>query len=453
MTTEPPTLTLADSKSIEYWALPTKRDENDWISTIRTTASDQFKSLGLPTTRHEDWRYTNISALTKRPFHHPTDGSTLEIGIDDVERFEYPGLDCESIVFVNGRFRPDLSSLSESENGVIVMPLSRAIRDHEAEVRRYFATIVDLTDDAFAALNTAAFEDGAFIFVPANGKLEKPVHLLNISVVNSDDHFAFFPRNLFVIGDRAEATIVEDYVCTDEDGDATYFTNAVTEFIVGDDAKAHHYLTERESRGAINISTLRIHQGINSDFESHSALLGAGLVRNNVLPRLAGADCISLLNGVYVGDGNQRIDNFMRVEHFNTNSRSRQFFKGILTDSAQAVFSGRIVVAKGAQKTDAVQRNQNLLLSDNSRAISKPQLEIFADDVKCTHGATIGEIDDEALFYLKARGINETAAKSLLIHAFAMESLNRMNLIPIRNKLESLMVDRLPGGEALRTIL
>jgi len=429
------------------------RDEPSWLRAIRESGVAGFRELGLPTTRHEDWRFTNLDRLREMKFQAENGCGDDLVDDEVVQRFAYPGLDCETVVFVNGKYRSDLSRIGEHAGGVIVCSFDEAIRLHEDNFKAHLGRYVDGVEDAFVALNNALFEDGFFIFVPAGQVVEKPIHLVNITVADDSGARMFYPRHLCVVEDGASVTVIEDYVCTDEKSSAVYLTDAVTEFVVGKKAKAQHYLTEREGRSAFNISTLRVHQDDESDFQSHSALLGAHLVRNNILPRLAGVDCQSLLNGIYFGDGDQRIDNFMRVEHDNVNGDSRQYYKGILTDKAQATFSGRIVVAQIAQKTDAVQSNRNLLLSEDARAHSKPQLEIYADDVKCTHGATVGELDEEAMFYLMARGINETAARTLLIHAFALESLERMDLVPVREVLESLLIERLPEGDALRKIL
>ncbi len=444
-------LAFSQPKNILSWA-PTNGPE--WLNAVRSNAADQFVSLGLPTMQHEDWRMTSLKTFAEISFSRSVcDDNLPVIAPDDIAFFGYSELPCSTLVFVNGHYRADLSERLSLPDGVVVCDLQEAIASNHPAVQSHLAQHLETKDEAFAALNTAMFESGAFVFVPRNVNAKDPIHILNLTVATSSERLAFFPRNLFVIEEDAEVTIIEDFVCTDEDNAVTYLTNGATEIVAGARSKVHHYFNERESRGAYNISSMRVIQEEDSYFESHSAILGAGLVRNNILPKLAGPNCYSLLNGIYIGEGTQRIDNFMRVEHDSTDGRSRQYFKGILNDHSQASFSGRIVVAEGAQQTDAVQSNQNLLLSDDARAISKPQLEIYADDVKCTHGATIGEIDESALFYLKTRGINETAARSLLLHAFAMESLDRMSLEPIRTKLEGILVDRLPNCEILKGIL
>jgi Fe-S cluster assembly protein SufD len=255
------------------------------------------------------------------------------------------------------------------------------------------------------------------------------------------------PRNLIVVERTAGAMIVEDYVSLDE---SATLTNAVTEIVVGDGATCHHYMLERESDAALAVTTVHAEQGRDSKFQSHSALLGGAVVRNNIYPILRGEGGWCMLNGFYVPRGSQHHDTFMVVRHAAPHCDSRQFYRGILDDKGRAVFSGRIVVHEGAQKTDAKQTNRNLLLSDDALINTKPQLEIYADDVKCTHGATIGQIDDESIFYCKARGIPEDQARRLLVLAFANEILGRMDFDELREELRATVADRLveQGGDA-----
>jgi Fe-S cluster assembly protein SufD len=244
------------------------------------------------------------------------------------------------------------------------------------------------------------------------------------------------PRTLIIVGEQSGVSVVEDYVSL---GEGVHFSNAVTEVVAGDAARVTHTLVERENRQAFNVSSLAIHQGRNANVTSHSLLLGGALVRNNVHPVLAGEGGECLVNGLYMAKGEQHMDNYMRVEHAAPHCDSRQFYKGILDDRSHGVFHGRIVVQKGAQKTDAKQTNRNLLLSRDAQIDTKPQLEIYADDVKCTHGATIGQVDEEAVFYLRSRGIPETDARRLLLVAFAEESMERIQDETVRGGLDPLV--------------
>jgi Fe-S cluster assembly protein SufD len=265
--------------------------------------------------------------------------------------------------------------------------------------------------------------------------LEAPIYLLFVSTA-SDKPLMTHPRNLIVAEHESQATIVEDYVSI---GESVAFCNTATELVAGENAIISHYMIEREHRQAFNVSTLRLQQGRNANVSSHSVLLGGGLVRNNVHPVLAGEGGECLINGLFIGSGRQHLDNYMLVEHASPHCGSRQFYNGILDDHAHGVFHGRIVVHKDAQKTDAKQTNRNLLLSDDAQIDTKPQLEIYADDVKCTHGATIGQIEDNALFYLRSRGIDEISARKLLLLAFASECLDRMRASPARDHVEKLI--------------
>jgi Fe-S cluster assembly protein SufD len=272
--------------------------------------------------------------------------------------------------------------------------------------------------------------------------LQAPIYLLNISTGSSAPQMAH-PRNLIVVEAEAEASVVEDYVSL---GGNAFLSNVVTELVAGDNSVVSHYMVEREDRQAYNVSTLRIQQGRTANVASHSVLLGGALVRNNVHPVLAGEGGECLINGLFIGAGRQHMDNYMKVEHQAPHCGSRQFYNGILDDHARGVFHGRIIVHKGAQKTDAKQTNRNLLLSDTAQIDTKPQLEIYADDVKCTHGATIGQIEENALFYLRSRGLPESEARALLLFAFANESLDRMKPGVVRNWLGALIAEWLPRG-------
>lgn len=415
-----------------------------FLRTLSEQGAARFAELGLPTRRHEEWRLTSIKAIAETAF--TTADETPPLAAQRIAAFDIPGLTASRLVFINGRYAPDLSHLHTMPVGVVVLPLLEAAAAHGDLVEQHLGKHADITDDAFTALNTAMLGDGVFVHVPAGTSVETPIHVINITTA-PDEPVMTSPRNLIVAGDKASVTVIEDYVCLDQD---VYFTNAVTEVVVGEQANVTHYLLERESRKAYNISTLRIHQSKSSNFASHSVMLGGAVVRNNVVPVLDGEHCHSLLNGLYLTSGNQHVDNHMRVVHAKPNCDSRQYYRGVLSDKSTAVFSGRIIVARDAQKTDAVQSNANLLLSDDARANTHPQLEIYADDVKCTHGATIGELDDNAIFYLRARGIGEAEARGLLIHAFAAESLERMEIQPIVDLLEAELYRRLPEGETVK---
>ena len=352
----------------------------------------------------------------------------------ELEPYRITGVACQ-LVFVNGRFARELSLLGNLPDGVKVNSLAGEISSNPGAIESHFGRYLDIRRDAFCALNTAFVEDGAYVIIPRGTLVEEPICLLFVSTAN-DAPLMSHPRNLIVAEEDSQATFVEDYVSLDGGG---VFCNTVTELVAGDHTVLSHYMIEREHKRAFNISTLRIQQGRSANVVSHSVLLGGALVRNNVHPVLAGEGGECLINGLFIGNGHQHLDNYMLVEHASPRCGSRQFYNGILDGHAHGVFHGRIIVHKDAQKTDAKQTNRNLLLSDDAQIDTKPQLEIYADDVKCTHGATIGQIEGDALFYLRSRGIDEVSARKLLLFAFASECLDRMKQGPVREHVEGLI--------------
>ncbi|MBI1374592.1 MAG: Fe-S cluster assembly protein SufD [Phycisphaera sp.] len=425
-------------------------DAPAWLADLRRNAMERFEQLGFPTTKHEDWRFTNIKPIANTAFAL-CDG-TASVPADEVDQYALGGISAARLVFVNGRYAAGLSLVRSLPTGVTLTSLAEAIATRDAELEPHLGRHADFTDDAFAALNTAFITDGAYLHVEAGVTVDGPIHLLFISTENANEttpHVSH-PRNLVVVDKGANVTVVESHV---SHGDIASLSNGVTEFVVADGADAKHYLIERESESAFNVETLAFEQGAASRFESHSALFGGSIVRNNVRAKLIGEGAHSVINGLYMPRGKQHMDNHMRVVHAAPNCDSRQFYKGILDGESRGVFAGRIVVDQIAQKTDAKQSNRNLLLSDKAGTHAMPQLEIYADDVKCTHGATTGEIDPKHLFYLQARGIPVDVARSMLIYAFAHEVLDRMTVEPLREQLEVLLMQRLPHAEKLATLL
>jgi Fe-S cluster assembly protein SufD len=412
-------------------------NEPTWLRKLREDAFARFCEAGFPTVHDEDWRFTNVAAIAKTPFRLAPYLAPLSPA--ELQPWRIEEAACQ-VVFVNGRFAPELSEIAGLPQGVQVTSLAKQIRENPGALEPHLGRYLDIDRDAFCALNTAFMEDGAYLYVAKGAVLEAPVHLLFISTANGEPHMSH-PRNLIVAEEDSQATIIEDYVSL---GGGAVFCNPITELVAGDHAVVSHYLIERENTEAFNTSTLRIQQGRSANVASHSVLLGGALVRNNVHPVLAGEGGECLINGLFVGTGHQHLDNYMRVEHANPHCGSRQFYNGILDGHAHGVFHGRIIVHKDAQKTDAKQTNRNLLLSDDAQIDTKPQLEIYADDVKCTHGATIGQIEEDALFYLRSRGIDEVSARNLLLFAFASECLDRMKGGIARSHVESVINEHLP---------
>lgn len=404
-----------------------------WLQNLRRQAFARFCEVGFPTTRVEDWRFTNVAAIAQTPFRLARKaGAPPSKAL--VEPYGISGAACQ-LAFLDGHFCAELSSIAHVPGGVRVNGLAKQIAEGPGEIEPHLGKYLNIQRDAFAALNTAFLEDGAYVHLRRGVVVEEPIYLLFVTTAQQTPTMAH-PRNLIVAEEASQATVVEDYISLDE---GVAFCNTVTELIAGEDAVVSHYMIERENTKSFNVSTLRIQQGRSASTASHSVLLGGALVRNNVHPVLAGEGGECLINGLFIGNGRQHLDNYMLVEHASAHCSSRQFYNGILDDHAHGVFHGRIVVHKDAQKTDAKQTNRNLLLSDEAQIDTKPQLEIFADDVKCTHGATIGQIEENALFYLRSRGIDEVSARRLLLLAFAGECLDRMKEGPARSHVERLI--------------
>jgi Fe-S cluster assembly protein SufD len=407
-----------------------------WLRDLRENAFARFCEAGFPTTHDEDWRFTNVSPISRTGFELAPRAS---VSPREVAPFRIANAAWQ-LVFVNGHFEAKLSTLGGAASGITVGSLGEQINRHPASLESHLGRYLKIQRDAFSALNTAFAEDGAYVHIRRGTVLHNPIALLFIS---TSSHKALMsnPRNLIVAEEQTQATLVEDYVSLGAGAPA--FCNPATELVAGDNAVISHYMIEREHQQAFNTSTLRLQQGRSANVSSHSVLLGGGLVRNNVHPVLAGEGSECLINGLFIGNGQQHLDNYMLVEHASPHCASRQFYNGILDDRAHGVFHGRIIVHKDAQKTDAKQTNRNLLLSDDARIDTKPQLEIYADDVKCTHGATIGQIEENALFYLRSRGIDEISARKLLLLAFASECLERMATNPARDHVEKLIHEHL----------
>ncbi|MCG3178136.1 MAG: FeS cluster assembly protein SufD [Phycisphaerae bacterium] len=420
-----------------------------WVQALREAGLEHFRRVGFPTLRDEDWRFTNVKPIAQTPFVLP-EPPAGKLGADALQPLLIAGLQpAARLVFVDGCYSTELSDTSALPVGVSVQSVAQALDADPATIQSHMGLAAEAESDPFIALNAAFLEDGAFVRFADNTTLKRPIVLLSVATRRAQAAMTH-PRNLIVVGRSCEATVIEHYASA---GGEVYLTNAVTELVVGDNSTVHHYVLELESEQAFNLQTLKIRQGRDTTVNSHTALLGGAIVRNNVHPIMDGENGHCLLNGLYVPRGRQHMDSFMFVEHARPHCDSRQFYKGILADRAGAVFSGRIKVHPGAQKTDAKQTNQNLLLSGEATVDTKPQLEIYADDVKCTHGATVGELDEQAMYYLQARGISADAARAMLTYAFAAESLERMNVPAIGELVGRELLSRLPRGRLLAHLL
>ena len=413
-----------------------------WLQPLRRAGLARFAELGFPTLQQEDWRFTNIAPIAKLPFRPVLRPDPVEMEAGVASRFAFGGLPACRLVFVNGHYRPALSSPGTPGDGITIKSLAAAVADDAGLVERCLAGHPLGEDNPFTALNTAFFQDGAFIHLAPGKTCETPIHLLFLSTAGESGATAN-PRNLILADDRARATILESYAGVI---DAPYFTNAVTILSLGEGAAVEHLKFQDEAPGAFHIAALQARLGRNSNFISHSIATGARLSRNNIRACLAGEGVECVLNGLYLTRGEQLADHHMVVEHARPNCASHEFYNGILEGRSRGVFHGRILVRPDAQKTDAKQTNKNLLLSEEATVDTKPQLEIYADDVKCTHGATIGQLNDESIFYLRTRGIGAERARRMLIHAFAGEIIDRIRCAPAREELSRLVWDRLDAN-------
>jgi Fe-S cluster assembly protein SufD len=438
-------MTPFDRSLREGFSLLHRRGGADPMPALREAAFARFAELGLPTTESEDWKYTSLAALAEMGFG-PAEAKS-DIGEELLRGLWTPPADgFIQVVFVDGHHRPELSSPAWSSGGSFIGSLRAALAQNRDLVARELARHADFRRDALTALNTAFIEDGAFIHLPAGAAPQSPIHLLFLSTASRGPTLSH-PRNLIVAGRGSQAMVVETYAGPPE---ATYLTNAVTEVVLDEGARLDHYKVQQESERAFHIALLQVSQGRDSRFTSHSLALGAALARNDVRALFAAEGSECTLNGLYMADGKQHLDNRTLIDHKSPRCTSRELYKGVLDGHSRGVFSGRVLVREDAQKTDARQINKNLLLSEGAVVDTKPQLEIFADDVKCAHGAAVGELDEDALFYLRSRGLGRESAKSLLTYAFASEMVDLIPLAPLRTRVRELVTSRLPDRESLR---
>ena len=405
-----------------------------WLSQLRQKGLETFKRLGIPNRQVEDWRFTNVAKLADRHYNCMPTVDSAEHQIETL--LQRATLDGEAyrLVFINGRFSEEWSAVSELPAGVVVGNLAGTLRERPNDVRGILCDNLDIEDSPFTALNTAFLDDGANITVGDAVILDQPVHLVFLSV--GECQSVSYPRILIRVGKDSKTQVIESYMGV---GDA-YFTNAITQIEVGANAELNHYKFQHEQLGAMHLATTHVTQQTQSQFRSHYFSFGASLARNEVNCMLDGERIETRLNGLYMPTGNQLMDCRTRIDHLKPNCKSYELYKGVLDDEAKGVFNGKIFVHQDAQKTDAKQSNQALLLSDDAVVNTKPQLEIYADDVRCTHGATIGELDEKAIYYLRSRGVPLELARKMLIFAFANDVVLAVTVPAVRRYLESILL-------------
>jgi Fe-S cluster assembly protein SufD len=407
-----------------------------WLSEVRSSAMARFERLGFPTMKNEDWHFTNVAPIAEAELT-PIVSASGSVRREMLADLTFGRPDWPTLVFVNGRYDAELSTTQTFPAGVTVVPMARALVEpgllSDGLLERHLTRIASFEDHPFTALNAALFADGAVVHVARDVAVATPIHLLFVVDANAAKS-SMHTRNLIVLERNATATVLETFAGL---GDASYMTNAVTEVSVEDGATLEHYKMQRESADAFHVGTVEAHQpGRDSHFISFSFATGGSLTRSNIYTSLQGDGCGATLNGVYMLDRAQHGDHQTRIEHVAPNCFSRELYKAVLDDDSHGVFNGKVYVHPEAQKTDGKQTNNTLLLSERARVDTKPQLEIYADDVKCTHGATIGRPDEVSTFYMRSRGVSAEMTRRLLTYAFAAEVLETIRVDEVREELE-----------------
>lgn len=409
-----------------------------WLHRVRSDAMKRFEALGMPVAREisfplkEDWVYTDLRSIADTSYR--VESSEAELDEAALAPYEFGQDAWHRLVFVNGAFAPELSRVADLPRGVVVSSLADALAESPERVHPHLARHADFERNGLTALNTALFENGLFVHVPRGEVLETPVHVHYVTT-GCDQPSATQPRTLISAGDGAHLKVVESYSGLT---DRAYLTNAVTEISVGWDGHVDHYRINREGAGAAHLSTTQLHLEGNGRISTFNMSMGGALTRNDTNARLAGEHAVVRMNGLFLVTGNQHVDNHTAIDHAVPNCDSYEVYKGILDGRSRGVFNGKVFVHQDAQETDAKQLNKNLMLSPDAMIHTKPQLEIYADQVKCTHGATVGQLDEDQIFYLRTRGLSHDSACSLLTYGFAADLIRRLRIDAVRTSLDTL---------------
>lgn len=413
--------------------------DNERLAELRELGIEQFRRLGIPSTNDEYYKYTAVDRqLSSREYTQHVGAQQPEISDQDLDPYRIPELDARLVVLVNGRYVEELSSVGEPGDGVIVENLTDATEDHGALFDAHFGRYADARRESFLALNTAFVRDGVFVYVDDHTVAEKPIHVLNL--VDGDEPLFVQPRNLIVVGENSEAHVVESFHTTD--GTAS-MTNTVTEVAVGRSANVSYDILQLEGAEGSHLGTTQVHQDDESTFTTNTFTLSGEFVRNNLNIVVDGEYCETNLYGLYLPREDQHVDNHTLVDHTRPNCNSNELYRGIMDDEARGVFNGRVLVRKDAQKINAFQSDKNILLSEDASIDTKPELEIYADDVECSHGATIGQLDEEGMFYMRSRGVPKRKARRLLLYAFAKDVVDNVEIDAVRGFIDQLVTYRL----------
>ena len=405
------------------------------LDEIRKDALQTLSNLDFPTNKHEEWKYTDITKALKKNFDFNRYSTAPAYTREQLDPFKYPGMDANYLVFINGKFSGELSDYSSLGQSILIENLTVAFDQNHSLIREHFAKHAEFQKDFFNALSTAFTEDGVFIRIFDGAIIERPIVFLMISDSTNGNTVAQ-PRNLICVGKNCKAILIENYISV---GDNPQFTNAVSELVLDENSFVDYYKLQNEKENTYHVGTTQVYQSRNSNFSSTTVTTNGGVIRNNLNIKLDGEGAEATMYGLYLLNGKTHVDNHTAVDHAQPKALSNELYKGVMNGKSTGVFNGKIYVRKDAQKTNAFQSNRNVLLSDDASINTKPQLEIWADDVKCSHGATTGQIDEEALFYLQSRGISKDKAKALLMTAFASEIIKVIKVKEVKESLEKLI--------------
>ncbi|OFX88169.1 MAG: Fe-S cluster assembly protein SufD [Bacteroidetes bacterium GWF2_33_16] len=417
-----------------------KNDSPDYINKIREKAIELFSKLGFPDKKNENYKYTDVKKEFDNGYKTYLSPKNIKFEIKDIFSCDVPDLNTKVILLLNGWFYDRENLLQELPGGAIIGSLQKAMEVYPELVERHFAKYADMEKEGLVALNTAFVKDGIFLYVPKGVVIEKPIQVINV-LMDEEEGFTSH-RNLYILEENSQASVV---VCDHTLSAVNFLTNSVAEFFVGQNAHFDYSRIQNEHNGSKQISHLFFHQEKDSKVTNNTISLHGGVIRNNISVLLNGEGCENNTYGLYLTDKGQHIDNYIFIDHAKPNCISNQLFKGVLDDFATGAFNGKILVRKDAQKTQAYQANNNILLTDDADIKTRPQLEIYADDVKCSHGATVGQLDENAMFYMRARGIPKKEAKLLLMYAFAHEVIQKIKVPALKDRINDLVEKRLRG--------
>lgn len=427
------------TENFESWQSQLNGSASLPIHQVRKKAIQALNTIGFPGPKNEEYKYTHLERNLRKKFDFTALSAKSQLTAEQIQEFFLPELESNKLVFINGVFSREHSSIISPEEQLVIKDFKTATRENKAELENYFSKYADFNSDAFIALNTAFAEEGSFIHIPDNQVVELPVSLYFINDTTKGQTYDQ-PRNLLIAGKNSQSTFVEVYATV---GQESHFTNIVSELVISENAQLDYYKIQNNSDAAYHVNTTQVWQDRTSRFSAYTFTLNGAMVRNNLHITSDGQGCESHMYGLYLLQGKSHVDNHTSIDHVQPNSESNELYKGIMDDQSHGVFNGKVYVRQAAQKTNAFQSNNNILLTDEATINSKPQLEIWADDVKCSHGCTTGQLDPEALFYLQARGVSKDRARVLLLYAFAAEVVESIKLQPLKSYLEGMISDRL----------